>query len=276
MFASFRRLILLSTCLCAVTSGRVLAASVVLPESDDSRARPSQIQILDGEPKRLVVHGYSTSFRWPAILQRKLDRYFKGRRVIEVKSALKGGTPIARWIDLETGKPSPAWQMLLKPMLKGRGDEPVIVLAQQSLQWVFGNRRVGIRSADDEQRILQGAEALRVYSEQLAKDGADLTLIATHIYKVTMEPAIGNERLALSEFLESMPEKTASGPDVWEPTRELYPLAFAGDRVHPNRVGAEVMAQKWFECLLEHDGRAIPSWSVNEMNAVILDARNRQ
>ena len=50
------------------------------------------IRILDGKPKVIIVNGYSTSFRWPDLLQRKLDRYFDLKRVVEVKRATKGSS----------------------------------------------------------------------------------------------------------------------------------------------------------------------------------------
>ena len=56
---------------------------------------------------------------------------------------------------------------------------------------------------------------------------------------------------------------------IREPTKKLWPGAFASDKVHPNSIGAEVMAQKWFETLLAHDGLAVPQWSRKEMEESI-------
>ena len=50
---------------------------------------------------------------------------------------------------------------------------------------------------------------------------------------------------------------------------ELFPKAFARDLVHPNSIGAEVMAQKWFETLLKHDGLEVPEWSRADMEKAI-------
>ena len=86
-----------------------------------------------------------------------------------------------------------------------------------------------------------------------------------HIYKKPMDPVIGNERLALTECVSRNIPHVHAGPDVWEPTSKQYPKAFAGDRVHPNSIGAEIMAQKWFETLLKHDGLEVPEWSRQEM-----------
>jgi lysophospholipase L1-like esterase len=88
-----------------------------------------------------------------------------------------------------------------------------------------------------------------------------------------MEPEIGNERLALAEALKRGVDRFRAGPDVWEPTKKLYPGAFARDRVHPNDVGAEVMAQAWFEALRAHDGLPVPSWSREEMEKTVASIR---
>ena len=52
---------------------------------------------------------------------------------------------------------------------------------------------------------------------------------------------------------------------MWEPTRQHYPKAFARDLLHPNSIGAEIMAQAWFETLLGHDGLAVSEWSRKEL-----------
>ena len=216
---------------------------VALVRAEES-ASTKTLRIFDAKPKAIVVNGYSTSFHWPKILQRKLDRYFEGKQLITVTSATRGGTPIAKWINAQTGEPLSPWVDRLRPALKEPSGKPVIVLAQQSLQWAFGDRRAGIRSDKDLTRIKLGAQVIERYANQMLKDGADEVFIAMHIYKKPMEPEIGNERLALAAFLKSRPEHVHSGPDVWEPTKDLWPTAFARDQVHPNAVGAEVMAQE--------------------------------
>jgi hypothetical protein len=229
-------------------------------------------RLFDGKPKVLVVNGYSTSFRWPRILQRKCDRYFGGRRVLTVRMATKGGTPIARWIDVATGRPRGAWDIVRRALQRPDANTPVVVLAQQSLQWAYGERTAGIRGKDDAERIRKGADALEKYARLLKADGADLIFLAMHIYKKPMEPAIGNERLALAELVKRKLPYLRPGPDVWEPTSKLWPKAFARDKVHPNNIGAEVMAHHWFACLLRHDGREVPKWSRDEMEQAIRSA----
>ena len=49
------------------------------------------------------VQGFSTSFHWPHLLKNKLDRHF-GDHKIEIKRATRGSTPIAKWMDSETGE----------------------------------------------------------------------------------------------------------------------------------------------------------------------------
>ena len=76
--------------LCAVL------AVVALFSSDCSKFRPGakfdRPHIFSGKACVLVVNGYSTSFHWPAILQRKIDRYLDHGDVVEVVRATKGGT----------------------------------------------------------------------------------------------------------------------------------------------------------------------------------------
>jgi hypothetical protein len=224
----------------------------------------------DGTPRTFVVNGYSTSFRWPNVLQRKLDKFFDGKRVIEVKLATQGGTPIAKWMNVETGEPLPPWNLKLRPLLSEQ-ECPTIVLAQQSLQWVFEDRADGIRNAKDAANIRKGVRAIQGYTDRLLADGADAVVVAMHIYKHSMEPAIGNERLALEHFVRTQPENVYAGPDVWEPTRKLWPQAFEADQVHPNAVGAEVMAQLWLESLLALCKREVPPWSEEEMQHAIAN-----
>jgi len=228
-----------------------------------------QIKIFDGRPKTIVVNGYSTSLRWPDLLQRKLDRHFDRKRVLLVKPATKAGTPIAKWINVDTGEPLRPWLNTLRPALQDSAETPTIVLAQQSLQWVFGDRSKGIRDANDEKRIEQGVDALEKYVRLLKKDGADLVFVAMHIYKHEMEPEIGNERYALDALMRLNIPGVERGPDVWTPTKELYPKAFAKDLKHPNDIGAEVIAQKWFETLLKYDGLQVPAWSRRQLRRAV-------
>jgi hypothetical protein len=255
----------------AIRRATGLLCLVLLCAGASAKAPPSRLPILDGESKLLLINGYSTSFHWPEILQRKLERHAGGAGPIAVVPVTLGKSPIARWIDVETGKPREPWARL-RQALAGKGDRPAIVLAQQSLQWVFGERREGIRDEQDADRIAQGADALQTYAERLLADGADLVFIATHIYKRPMEPAIGNERLALAQLMERRLPGVYAGPDVWEPTRRHFPEAFAEDKVHPNTLGAEILAQAWFEALLAHDGLPVPAWSRQELAAAVAAA----
>jgi hypothetical protein len=215
-------------------------------------------KVLDDTPKKVVVNGYSTSFDWPLKLQQKLDDYY-GQRVIEVIDATKAGTPIAKWIDVETGTRLQNWTDILSPAFDQ--NEPVIVLAQQSLQWVFdpNDRHLGITGPNDVARIEEGAEGIETYVKALNEDGADMIIYATHIYKYSMEPEIENEKYALAEMLSRQRFAFEGGPDVWTPMRDAWPDAFKADQVHPNDVGAEIMADHWFEAILTRDG----PWDLN-------------
>ena len=239
-----------------------------------AQAKSHEPSIFSGEPRLLIVHGYSTSAHWWAFLQHKIDRYMGGpeKRVVEVQLCNKGGTPIAKWMNVETGELSDAWQRRFTPMIQAeKGKRPVIVLAQQSLQFVYSDRKAGIRNADDTQRIQRGADIIEKYGQRILDDGAAAVFVGMHIYKISMEPEIGNERLALEELMRRKPKRIFAGPDVWLPTSKQHPLAFDRDRVHPNYIGAEMMAHYWFASLLEHDGLEVPDWSRQEMEDALAN-----
>jgi hypothetical protein len=217
----------------------------------------------------LVIQGYSTSFHWPHFLRRKLDRYLGSDPSVEIRWATRGRTPIAKWMDPETGRRLDTWREVISPALGDRMKAPSIVLAQESLQGVFGAPNEGIRGVGDIQRIRKGKEVLGRFAKNLLGDGADQVVIATHIYKHPLEPAIGNERLSLAALLEEGMNGVVGGPDVWTPTRDHFPRAFDTDGLHPGYIGAEIMAHHWFVSLLELNNRPIPSWSEEELAGVI-------
>ena len=96
----WKKLISVLAVICILAAGGHASAA-------NNRNKPTneKIKIFDGKPRVIVVNGYSTSFHWPALLQTKLDRHFGSKRVLLVKSATKGGTPIARWLNVKTGEP---------------------------------------------------------------------------------------------------------------------------------------------------------------------------
>lgn len=246
---------------------RILLLLIALSTVSATETEP--FKIFSGEPRLIVVQGYSTSNHWPHLLRRKLDRLFGERHEIEVRSALRGGTPIAKWMDVQTDERLKPWIERIQPALKSKGERPAIVLCQQSLQWVFGERTQGIRDPDDAERIKFGADVIGSYVDHLLSDGADRIFIAMHIYKHPMEPEIGHERLALARYLARNVPQVHAGPDVWLPTRDHYPRAFDPDGLHPGSIGIEIMAQLWFETLLEHDDLPVPEWSRQQMRDAI-------
>ena len=51
----------------------------------ESQAQSSSPELFSGERRVFVTNGYSTTRNWPAILQRKVNRYYEGEQIIEVK-----------------------------------------------------------------------------------------------------------------------------------------------------------------------------------------------
>lgn len=227
-------------------------------------------ELFSGERRVFVTNGYSTTRHWPDILQRKLNRYFGGQQTIEVINSYKSGHPISKWIDLDTGEPLGPWGKEVVPALQSDPSVPTVLLAQQSLQWVFSDDRLeGIEDENDTARIEQGADAIQMYVEQGLEDGAEMVFMAMHIYKDSFEPIIGNERYALEAALNRGIAGFFGGPDVWVPTQEHFPLAFSKDEIHPNPIGDEIIAHYWFARLLTFDGKAVPQWSFDEMENAI-------
>jgi hypothetical protein len=237
-------------------------ADAIAAESPSAGA----LKIFDGGRKLIIVNGDSTSFGWWKILQRKTTTYFDGDRFIEVRAALQNVSGIGAWIDLKTGDPSAQWDKRVTPLIASKGDRPAIILAQQSLRGLYGNAEEGIRGEDDADRIAQGAEAYEAFAWGMLADGADAVFIAAQIYQEPNEPANGNDRLALKALTDRGVSDTFEGPDLWPPTRENHPAAYAADGVHPsNIVGDEIIAQLWFEQLLAREGLEVPEWSRDEV-----------
>ena len=172
-------------------------------------------------------------------------------------------------MDPDSGQRLETWREVITPSLENREGRPAVVLAQESLQGVFGDPREGIRGPDDKERIAKGKSVLARFAENLREDGADEVVLATHIYKHPLEPVIGHERFALSALLAEEREGITEGPDVWTPTRDHYPKAYDTDGLHPGYIGAEIMAHYWFEALFRRDGETPPPWSRGEMQSAI-------
>jgi len=262
--------------------GVLLARSTCLSAEEGAE---SESRIFDGKEKSFVVCGYSTSFKWPSLLQEKLDRMTGGKRVYHVLNAAAAGSAISKWIDVKTGTPKRPYSLMLRrffarntgaeisPRSHRRMDanrdapKPTIALCQQSLQGIERTdgkeapRAGPVFSADDANGIEVGAKAFARLAEMLHRDGCELVFIAMHIYKEGMEPNIGNERYALDALMKKEIPYLRRGPDVWTPTKKGFPKLFARDRRHPNDNGAAVMAQAWFETLLAHDSLPVPEWS---------------
>ncbi len=113
---------MLNTLAILTTAATILVAVPRFGISEDKveRNASTKTKIFSGEPRLLIVHGYSTSAHWWAFLQRKIDRYMSGpdKRVVEVQLCNKGGTPIAKWMDVKTGERSRAWKQMLSPMIQ--------------------------------------------------------------------------------------------------------------------------------------------------------------
>ena len=211
------------------------------------------------DPITIVVVGYSTSHHWPGILQEMLDEH-AGPGRYRVLNAAVGGCPVAKWLG-RTGprdRDRSFEKMVSGHFAAGRRSKkgrPTIALFQQSLQWIYGLREEGIRGPRDTERIEQGADAFAELAEQVHELGVEKIYLATHIYKRAMEPVIHNERFALDALMKRRIPYIHRGPELWEPTRRLFPHGFQRDQGHPYQVGAVTMAGGWYQTLLGSEAR---------------------
>ena len=72
-------------------------------------------KLFDGEEKAFVFVGYSTSYRWPNILEHKINRQFEDAIVNHVMNAASGGAPMGTWVAAED---SEDWQRSYGRMLR--------------------------------------------------------------------------------------------------------------------------------------------------------------
>ncbi|MCH7871992.1 MAG: hypothetical protein IID33_09870 [Planctomycetes bacterium] len=234
---------------------RAAIASLVLTLSLALTGCATTKTLLDGREKSFIVVGYSTSYAWPQMLQDMLDAHSDGKRTYHVLNAVVGGSPVERWIA-EPG--SDSYQATIGAMnrdyfgpdavLRGDAPEPTIALCQQSLQFTR-TQRGPIASADDEEGIRIGVAAFEKFARRLHDRAIERVYIAAHIYKKPVEPEVGNERLALAGLLERGHAFVFEGPDVWTPTRDRYPDAFAEDGMHPNELGMKIMCEGWYRTI---------------------------
>ncbi len=214
--------------------------------------------VLDGTSKSFLVTGYSTSHRpknrpWPAILQEMLIRHAGNDSTYFVFKHTVSGTPIAKWTNIcGTGSHiQDAVSFYINPATKIPEAVPVpsIMLAQQSLQWAFGDckdRKTGIESQDDEERINLGNRAIQLYAGSFLDAGIEKVYMATHIYKdgdYTLN--LYGERWALARAIDET-VNLLPGPELFEISKQMFPDGFAEDMKHPGADLANIMAVYWY------------------------------
>lgn len=222
-------------------------------------------KLFDGKEKTFVFVGYSTSYRWPNILEHKINRSFENEIVYHVMNAASGGAPVGTWIAAEDsedwqrsyGRMLRDWFLPLdsRPNLEGRmrfGNipKPTVALLQQSLQRTCPI----IQGPDDRANIVTCANAMQELVENLHRDGVELIFFATHIYKYTHEPQVEHEKYALDELLKRDLPYVWPGPELWRATKARWPEVFTQpDQVHLNKKGDSLDAERWYEHLMRYD-----------------------
>lgn len=211
-----------------------------------------------------MIVGYSTSYAWPAMLQEMLDEHSDGQRVYHVLNAVIGGSPVGRWIAApDSADYDDTYGAMrrdffgLDARLRDDAPVPTVVVMQQSLQRTpTRETRLGpVTSANDQEGIEIGADALEKLALQLHADGIERVYIAMHIYKEGYEPEVGNERFALGALLRRGHDFIFEGPDVWSSSIRVHPDTFTEDRLHPDGRGSQMMAEAWYRALAGEEAR---------------------
>lgn len=250
-------------------------------------------KLLDGTEKTLVFVGYSTSYRWPNILELMLNRQFDDQIVYHVMNAAEGGAPVGTWIA-KPGTPDYKrsydrmlrdWFLPLpsRPDMQGRRrfpnvPAPTVAILQQSLQLSTPL----IQGPDDHENIKKGADAMQQLVAQLHGDGVGLVFITTHIYKYTHEPEVEHEKYALAELLSRKIPYVWPGPDVWTAAKARWPEVFTQpDQVHLNHAGDGLDARLWYDHLLRYDRGELQqtlesAWRSNWRPSVTLRERKTE
>ena len=222
-------------------------------------------KLFDSKEKTFVFVGYSTSYRWPNILEHQINRQFEDKILYHVMNAAAGGAPVGTWVAEETsedwqrsyGRMLRDWFLPLenRPDMKGRmrfGNipKPTVALVQQSLQRTCPI----IQGPDDRDHIVACADEMQKLVEALHRDGVELIFFATHIYKYTHEPQVEHEKYALEELLSRDLPYVWPGPELWRATKARWPEVFTQpDQVHLNELGDSLDAKAWYELLMRYD-----------------------
>lgn len=248
----------------ALTLTIALGALFYLASENPAQAA-SGGKLFDGQEKTFVFVGYSTSYRWPNILEMMINRQFDDQIVYHVMNAAAGGAPVGTWIaEPGTRDYRRSYERMLidwflplpnRPEMKSRRrypnvPAPTVAIVQQSLQ----RTSPIIQGPDDHENIKKGADAMQKLAEHLHADGVELIFFTTHIYKYTHEPQVEHEKYALAELLNRKIPYVWPGPDVWTPTRDRWPKVFTQpDQVHLNKLGDALDAKLWYEHLQRYD-----------------------
>ncbi|MDP1569313.1 MAG: hypothetical protein Q8L86_04855 [Vicinamibacterales bacterium] len=256
--------------LAAIAAVLVLAAGCTGPAKPPAAAAApgrdaSGGRLFDGQEKTFVFVGYSTSYRWPNILELMMNRQFDDQINYHMMNAAEGGAPVGTWIaEPGTRDYQRSYERMLRdwflplasrPDMEGRRrlpniPAPTIAVLQQSLQLSTPL----IEGPDDAENIKKGADAMQQLVERLHADGVELIFLTTHIYKYTHEPEVEHEKYALAELLSRKIPYVWPGPDVWTATKARWPEVFTQpDQVHLNELGDGLDARLWYDHLRRYD-----------------------
>ena len=238
--------------------GIILSFSVCAQHFNNLYGHKAPSGVLDGTPISFLVTGYSTSHTpadrpWPTILQEMLNMHAGNNTAYFIFKHSVGGTPIAKWTNIcGTGSHiQDAITSYIDPATQIPQGIPVpsIMLAQQSLQWAFGDcddRYTTIENPADTALINLGVSAIQNYVNSFLDAGMEKVYMATHIYKTgNYTLNLYGERWGLAKAIEET-TNLLPGPELFTVTRQLFPEGFAPDMIHPGPEVATIMAVYWY------------------------------
>ena len=245
-------------------------AQLLIEPRDPKVSSRDEFRIFDGQPTRLYFTGnpHHPTFGREK-LTKLLDRYFDGKSPIVVD-----GLADARK-DPVTQKPIrpakiPELIRFLEPVFEAREKQPEPRERLVVLNYVIVESP---RPATSNDWVKSGADELEQYAQAALQRGTRRMFFAEMVQPNHIQAGqAGNKfrRAGLQVFDELTSRKIAGierGP-LLQIQMEQHRHFFRDDR-HFSDAGRDFIGCLWFATLLKHDGRPVPDWCRDELNALL-------
>lgn len=249
------------------------------------------VKIFNGEHRLFANIGPSTSLCWPLRLQRKFYRYTgkvgKECPLEIVNFSHSGGQyRMPGWINCHPSSTDPnkweaqrtdLYKKTVLSLIQKNPQTPVIVIAMLNTGLACDGFSCNpgpnaIQGPDDTVHIDMATSFLRAHLMAALDDGAAMYFLSPKKYwralDLPKELNRNEERYALTKVAAEQVAGLVYVKGVWEDTAEDKEIALVDDGHHPTQLGDEIIASKFFQAMLVHDGLAVPSWDQQEVDAV--------